>query len=1039
MKKEGAKLCMKRIAKFLVVCCLFSSAGAMEAIPPTSVTEGSVSVAQQNRRVSGIISDSKGEPIIGANVVVKGTTNGSVTDYEGKYTIEEVPTGAVLQISYVGFLTTEENVGNRSVVNVTLEEDSQALGEVVVTALGIERNTRTLSYSTTTLDAGDLLTVRDNTANMLSSLRGKIAGANVFTGSGIGSATGIVLRGNRSISGNDNAMIVVDGVPIVNAWGSQTTSEGRSYNGTDGSDLNADDIISINVLKGAAAAALYGSSAANGAIIITTKKGKEGKISLTYNGSVSVDQPVYLMDFQNTYGRGNSGVYSSTAGQSWGAVSECYPDNVSSFFQLGTTVNNSVSIQGGTEKLQGYASYTNNLTTGNVPDNKMNKNTLNVRVNANPIPRLTADAKITYTQYKLDNIVGVGDVGLAMSTYIMPRDMSVEESRDYETIGDDGTPSRKYWTTSSVFDNPYWINNRTGYDEERNRINVLGSVKLDIFDWLSIQGRYSYNMLDNLNTQYAYEGTVFITITDGGYYGEWRRKNTRSYMDVLISGNNRFFDNMFGISYNAGASKKNDKYTYTGVYSNALTKTNSFSITFLDNPTTTYDSYEKEIHSVYGTVEVDYNNAIYLEATARQDWSSTLPSPYHYFYPSVGGSVVLNDLVKMPKWIDLLKLRASWAKVGSSPDAYQLQQTYSYASSGSGAVVPSSVKMNSELKPEETKSWEVGLDWRFLGQRLGIDFTYYQSSTINQLISASVPVSSGYSTAYVNAGQIDNKGIELSITGFPVMTKDFSWQTTFNLAHNSNEVVELMEGVTSVQLAGSGKYGYVELVEGEPVGVLTGYAWKRDEETGKYIVDDNGLPVSTDEFVEVGNYNPKVTMGWSNTFKYKNFSLYMLIDGRIGGTIISGTDGMMAYYGVADYTEAYRDGGWVLDAVTEDGEQNTKEITAEEFWTTVSGGRYGWAEFFTYSATNFRLRELSIGYDFNLRSDFFIKKANVSLAGRNLFFFYKGKSKLDIPGLDDRTIPIDPDQSMSAGTLQGLEFGLSPSTRSFSLNLSLTF
>jgi hypothetical protein len=392
----------------------------------------------------------------------------------------------------------------------------------------------------------------------------------------------------------------------------------------------------------------------------------------------------------------------------------------------------------------------------------------------------------------------------------------------------------------------------------------------------------------------------------------------------------------------------------------------------------------------------------------------------------------------MPEWVSLAKVRGSWSKVGNDASPYMLTQTYTY-NSNTGFISPNSTKMIADLKPEKTTSTELGLDWKFFDDRLGFDFTYYNSATANQLIWISTPWSSGYSGRYINAGKIKNHGFELSVTGRPIMTNDFSWQTTLNLSANRNKVAYLTEGINSIIVGGSAKFAYTNITEGRSVGQLTGYSWKTDEKTGKYIVNDKGLPVATDSYVDIGNYNPKMVVGWSNNFTYKHFNLSMLIDGRFGGTMVSATDAVLANYGVAKYTDKYRDGGLVLDAVKADGTQNTTAITSEQFWTTVSGGRYGWGGFFAFDATNIRLRELSLGYDFDLKGDKFIKKANLSLYGRNLFFFYRGKNRLDIPGLGKRSIPIDPDQAMGAGSFQGTEMGLHPSTRTFGFNVNLTF
>ncbi|MGP1436201.1 MAG: SusC/RagA family TonB-linked outer membrane protein [Phocaeicola sp.] len=1030
-----------RKKNFLAICC-FALVPVTDALAiNTFPVDNSSEITQQSRiTVKGSIKDSKGEPVIGAAVKVKGTTIGTISDFDGNYTLE-VPRNAILEISYVGYDSQKVAVSGKSTVNITLAESTEQLGEVVVTAMGIVRNTRTLSYSTQSVRGDELTAARGTSGNVLDALKGKIAGADINTTSQLGGASRIVLRGVKSVGGGANALIVIDGVPIQNPNTGNMGSEWQSYMGSDGAvDINPDDILSMDVLKGPSAAALYGSDAANGAIIITTKSGKEGHFEATYNGSASVDMPVYLMKMQNTYGRGNGGVYAEGAGESWGTKAACYPDNFKDVFRNGTTLSNSVSFQGGNKDMKGFASYTNNHSIGNIPNNFMNKNTFDVRVQSNFIKNLSTDAKITYSQYKINGMPPIGDTGLGIDDYIMPRDMSISELRDYEGV-DEGTgqPVRKYWTVSSVFDNPYWVVNHTRQNQFRKRLLALFSVKYDITPWLNIQGRYSYDYYYNKDVRTAYHGTRTWTgqVNTGGYMGDWRTEDTQQNMDVLLNGENHFGD--FKLTYNLGATDIKSKYNGIGITGNGLSITNKFHLGFATAPTNNWGWSKSELQAVYGTAQLGWKEALYLDVTGRNDWSSTLPANYSYFYPSVGLTGILSELFKMPEWISFSKLRASWAKVGASAGAYMLAESYSY-DSNNGYVGTSGTKMIPDLKPEMTTSWEIGTEWKFLNNRLGIDFTYYDSRTKNQLITVDMPWSSGYSNRYINCGRVDNKGIELSINARPIETKDFLWSTTVNIAHNKNKLVTLYENLNQYQIGGSAKFSTLWSVVGEQIGELHGQTWQKNA-AGQYVVDADGLPVLTDSSEKIGNYNPKVQIGWSNSFNYKRFNLNFLIDGKIGGVFMSATDAVLAFYGVGDYTAEHREGSWVLDAVTEDGSQNTKAITSESFWKKVSGGRYGAAGFFTYDATNFRLRNIQIGYDIPLSGELtkYIKTAHIALTGHNLFFFYRGKNKLKIPGLKDRSIPVDPDQAVGAGSYQGSEMGLLPSTRSIGVNLNLTF
>lgn len=1030
-----------RKTKIAALFIMAASCGwSMQDFCLAATHEASSMDVQQNRiTVKGIVTDSNKEPVIGASIIVKGTTNGTVTDIDGHYSLT-VPSDAILEVSSIGYTTIELPVNGQNTINFVLEISSEQLSGVVVTAMGIVRNTRTLSYATQSIRGDELTIARSNSGNLLDDLKGRISGADISTTSQVGGSSRIVLRGVKSVGGGANALFVVDGVPIMNPNTGEASSEWQTYMGTDGIiDLNSDDIKSIDIMKGPSAAALYGSSAANGAVIITTKSGNKGRSQVHYNGSISLDTPVYLMKMQNKYGRGNGGIYSEDAGESWGAEAKCVKDNFKEPFKNGYTANNSIGFEAGNDLIQGYMGYTNNHTLGNIDDNYMNKHTFDLRVSTSIIKNLTTDGKITYTKSKINNMPTIGDTGLGVDAYIMPRDLTIDALKDYEDIDEgSGQPVRKYWTTSSVFDNPLWVIHRTRQNQYRDRILAMGSVKYQIFPWLSIQGRYSYDSYKNKKTRLAYNGsrTWSMAVNPGGYYAEWNDENTAENIDVLISGENKFLQD-FKVTYNVGASNRKSKWNNIGITANGLSKANRFHMAFASSPVPEYGRGSSELQAVYGTAQISWKDALYLDVTGRNDWSSTLPSPYSYFYPSVGLTSILSDLIAMPEWISFSKVRGSWAKVGSSAGAYMLQETYAYDSTR-GWTNLSSTKMNSDLKPEMTTSWEIGTEWKFLNDRAGFDFTYYDSRTKNQLIVVATPWSSGYNYKYINCGRVDNKGIELSINASPVQSRDWSWDTKLNLSHNKNKLAELYEGVREYQIGGSPKFTTVWSVVGKQIGELNGQTWAKNED-GEYLVDKEGLPIITDSRQDLGNYNPKLTLGWSNTINYKRFSLNILIDGKIGGVMMSGTDAVLAYYGVGSFTEAHRNGNWVLDAVTENGEQNTVAISSEQFWKKVSGGRYGSGGFFTFDATNIRLRQLTLGYDIPLGKQNLIKGARVSLTGRNLFFFYRGKNKLHIPGLKDRKIPVDPDQAMGTGSFQGAELGLLPSTRSFGLNVNLTF
>ena len=999
--------------------------------------------AQVTDRKGKVVNAADQTALEGVTVTNLSTQLAARTDRTGNFTIK-AKAGDRLKFSLVGFKAAELTVPAQGNLDVSLAQDSYNIDEVVVTALGIKRETRGLTYATQQLDGSAVNDARDNSGNVMSSLTGKVAGAVVTTAAtGPGASARVVLRGNKSISGNNNALIVVDGVPYNNSSAQQATGTTYNYGTSDGAaNINPDDIESINVLKGPSAAALYGSRAANGAILITTKQGKAGRYSIDYNGSASLDQVNMLSRFQNSYGRGNGGITGTNVGESWGPQGQTYKNNVKDFFENAATFNNSISTYGGTEKVQGYVSYSNNKIGGIIPGNDLKRNSLNLRVNTELIPKLKTDVKLNYVNQQIDNRPRLGDMGIPIEAYVMPRDMDRSELEDYETLDPTtGQPQRKYWSGSSIYDNPYWSTNRTSVNEVRDRITALGSVTYQLTDWLNIMGRYSFDKYIDKTDGSFYAGTVSLgDVRPGGKYFETHGRYQESNFDFLLNGNNPLTDDI-KISYNVGASTLNRQYSSFQNMANGLSVPNEFSLTMATTPEfLLINGYKRRLNSLYASAQVSFYNNIFLDMTARNDWTSTLKSPHSYFYPSIGLSAVFNEWLKLPAWVDYGKIRASYTQVGNDADPYLLQQLYSFGlGAGKGFISRSSTKAIPDLKPELTKSFEAGLDMKFFNNRLGFDLTLYKSNTVNQLLFLGLPMASGYSRQYINAGNIENRGIEVQLTATPLKRENFEWQTTVNFAANTNKIIELHEKTKRANITENTKYASVVVNEGEKYGDLYGYKWKRDAQSGQFVVDAEGLPV-VEANQKLGNFNPKALLGWSNSLRYKNWTLNTLIDSRIGGEIVSGTSAYLAAFGVAGYTEEYRDGGLILDAVDASGAANSKAITAQQLWTRVSqNGRDAWGEFFTYDMTNVRLRELSVSYKFNLKSTAIIKHAQLSLVGRNLLFFYRGKSKLDIPGIGKIDNPIDPEAALGAGNFQGVEVGLPPAVRSFGLNVKLTF
>lgn len=988
--------------------------------------------------VTGVVIDeTNGEPLIGATVLEEGTTTGTVTDIDGQFSLTLSGTPTTLLVTYIGYATREVEVaaGETVIGEVTLSQGTQ-LDEVVVTALGIERKAKNITYSVQELDGEQVRTTRD--ANFVNTLNGKVAGLTVTQGaSGPGGAARIVLRGNRSISGSNNALIVVDGVPIDNSSRGQVGNDFGGYNSIDGaSNINPNDIENVSFLKGGAAAALYGSRGANGVMLITTKKGKAGRVNVDLTSSVSMENPLLLPELQNTYGQGNGGVSNATASGSWGGEATTYPDNIENFFRTGVSLDNSLSISGGTEATQVYFSFTNNRTQGIIPNNELNRNTFNLRLNQQIGSRLSGDFKATIVAQDIENKVKTGEEsGIVQNLYKIPRSVDLANYENF--VGEDGNPT--YWTTSSIYMNPYWTLNRTLNNDRRDRRIFLASLTYDITDRIKLTGRASLDRSNDLLDFRFYDRTLLFA-GPGGSYQEGSGYFQENNFDLFLNGYQDINEDL-RLDFLLGAARNRRESKYTFINANGLLVPNKFSTDFGRVVSTRSTISEREYQSVFGTLTLAYKSFLVLDASARNDWSSTLPAPHSFFYPSVGLSWIVSDMARLPDFFSFVKLRGTWSEVGNDADPYRLLNTFSVQQGGTnGFIAQDAIRNIPDLKPEITRSLEFGADLRVLRGRIGLDFTWYKTNSVNQLFLVPLPAPSGFSEQYINAGDIQNEGVEITLTGRVLESDDFNYNTTVNFARNVNEVISLSEDVDRVFLSGGfGRTAGVVVEEGGRYGDLFAEGWLRDEE-GNFVVDDKGLPVgSGGGSTFIGNFNPDYSIGWNNHFDYRGISLSFLIDGRFGGVMVSGTDANLAFDGTADYTTAFRDGGLVLDAVTEDGTPNTTAIDAEALWTRVSGGRYSFGEFFAYDATNVRLREVSLGYSFNLPERLRVRDLRLSVTARNLFFFYRGKALLDIPGIPERTMNFDPDVQLGAGNFQGVEYGNLPSTRTIGFNLQIGF
>ena len=1021
-------------------------------------------LSAQDRTITGkVVSTKDNVGLTGVSISVKGRPGGTSTRADGSFSIL-APAGRVtLQVSSVGYVTKEQVVAaDQNNIVIDLTEGSTELTEVVVTALGIQRQAKTLVYATQTVKPSELTEVRDPN-NVLNSLQGKVANAVITQGSGgPGSGARIVLRGNRSIQGSNNALIVVDGVPINNSTEGTAGSDFGSIQGLDGaSNINPDDIESVTVLRGASAAALYGSEAGNGVIVITTKKGTKDKVSVTVNSGVTVESAWSLPKVQNLYGQGNGGQFRDTltSGESWGAkmAGQSYvnflgeqrsftaqPDNIKDFFRNGVSTNNSIGVSGGGERMQTYLSYTYNKIQGIIPTNDLERHTVNLRINNQIGKRFSTDAKVTYINQDIKNRPRTGEENApTIDIYQIPRNISSADAKRYEVLDNIGipTPTPFPLTLSSIYQDPYWMIYRTHINEHRDRVIGFLTAKFKITDWLSISGRANLDKtIDNDENQVS-KGTT-LWAKSGGDYQKQNILITQKWFDAMLEGSNSITKNL-KITYRAGAIYEDKKFDATYEAANGLNITNKFSMNFSKSPSVNGDFTEVQTQSVYGQLNLSLKDAVFLDASLRNDWDSRLGPPHTFQYPSVGLAAVISDLTTLPQSISYLKASINYAEVGNGGQPKLLNSVYNYSQgAGNGFLQRSATLPIPGLKPEIVRSIEGGFEARFMNNRVGFMATYYKSNSINQLLQIALPPATGYANKYINAGNIQNQGFEFVANGFPIRNKDFSWEVALNFATNKNKIKELTAEIKSQPLGGGFGRSATPIVQvGGSYGDLVGQTWARDAK-GNLMVTAAGKPAINTTPTLLGNFNPKETLGLTNTFNYKAFSFRLLIDGHIGGIVMSGTEMNLAFSGIPEVTSKYREGGWNLGGVDANGQPVSATISAQDFWQIASGKRYGVAEFFTYHATNIRAREASIGYEIPLKSISFlsfVKGIKVSAVGRNLFWIVRGKSTLDIPGLGTRKMWFDPDMQLGNGNWQGVEYGTLPSTRSLGFNVRITF
>lgn len=981
----------------------------------------------KSRNISGNVVDAKGEPLIGVTVIEKGTTNGAVTDLDGNYKITTKTAAPVLVFSYVGYQTKETHA-TENIVNIVLEDGAQELGEVVVTALGIKRSEKALSYNVQKVGNDAVTTVKS--ANFMNSLSGKVAGVNINASSaGMGGAARVVMRGPKSISQSNQALYVIDGIPVTGRSQGELKGDAMMYANQPGTesiaDVNPEDIESISVLSGPAAAALYGSAAAQGVVMITTKKGQEGKVSVTISNSSQFANPFVMPKFQDQYVNRPGEI------KTWGdkATSEFGTYEPADFFNTGTNIQNNISLTAGTSKNQTYLSVGTTNAQGIIPNNSYDRYNFTFRNTTSFLnDKMTCDFNFNYIREKDKNLMAQGQwFNPLTSLYLFPRGESFDAIRTFEVYD----PVRKIYVQNWNYgdalkmQNPYWVANRMNRTNDRNRYMVSASLKYEILDWLNVTGRLRWDDAATKQEDKRYASTLkLFAPSDYGFYGYDKINDQTLYGDLMLNINKTLGEN-FSISSNMGASFSRLKYDVTGFQGGLKAPSNVFTPNAIDYGNATndnrpiFESYKHYINSMFISAELGYRSMLYLTLTGRNDWDSALhgTAQTSFFYPSVGVSAVISEMAKMPQMINYLKVRASWASVGSAIEP-NLSSAWRYEYNPAlGTYKTVTYKFPKKFYPERTDSWEAGVTARLFGNALSVDLTVYQSNTRKQTLLRDVTSgAAGFNKEYIQTGNIRNRGLELSV-GYTKSWADFTWSSSLAYSMNRNKIVELLENPNEVvRQAGLSGCGVV-LKKGGGMGDIYTYTdFKRDAE-GNIALDSNGNVMQTNLSNPQyrGSVLPKGNLGFSNDFSWKGVNLGFVLTARLGGICMSQTQAILDEYGVSAVSAEARNNGGIA--------VNTGKISAEGYYAVVGGDNPIWSEYI-YSATNVRLQEAHISYTLP-RKWLKSKELTLGVTANNLFMIY-------------RKAPFDPESTASTGTYyQGFDYFMQPSLRTLGFNIKL--
>ena len=1012
-------------------------------------------------QITGVIVDDQGIPLPAVNIIEKGTDNGTSSDFDGNYTIS-VSDGAVLLFSAMGFKPQEIAVSGQTTIDVKLLPNTEQLGEVVVTALGIKKEKRALTYAVTEV-GGDQFTQAKET-NLANALSGRIAGVNVSSlATGAGGSSRVVIRGNTSLSGDNQPLYVITGMPMDNTtMGGSASTSGGGFNidhgdGTGG--INPDDIESISVLKGATAAALYGSRASNGAIIITTKKGAlQTGLGIEVNSSFTLDSPMDFTDWQYVYGQGNGGQKPGNQSEAvtwgrrnWGALIDgstyiafdgkehpytAKKNNIKNFYNTGTTFTNTVAVSGGGETTSYRFSASDTDNKGLVPNNSFNRRIFSLNFNSRIGEKLTLEGMVQFNKSKAYNKSSAGDA-TGNPNWVNMLANTVDARWLDPGYDENGTEIE--WNETPYASNPYFVANKFKNNEVRDRFIGQFALNYQITEDLSVKGSVSKDYTNFNFTAILPTGTLYTNNAAGEYHG----------FDLIVSETN----SMLNINYNKDISEDINLGAMVGgnirKYKNEQTSFDGtqfiipffYSFTNLVTSTTIPTNKHLTTNSIFASFDLSYKNFLYFNATAREDWFSTLTasdgsnSNNSIFYPSLGAGFIFSEVIKLPEWFRYGKLRGSWAQVGGGlPDPYTLNESYTMVpSSGEPLQQVTQVSgqrllANSNLRPYTSTTYEFGIEAKMFDNRFGFDIAYYNKTTTDDIVNAQLPVTTGYEYTYFNVGKVENKGVEITLDGAPVRSDGFSWDVNYNLAYNDSKVLQLAEGLSTISVASSvGGWAEIHHEVGEPFGVIKGYTMLRDDD-GNIVYDtSSGFPVKS-ELKKIGNSVAPLSMGLNNRFKYKNFSLDVLIDGKFGNDVFSVLNVYATRFGLSKRTLEGREEGLTLTGVDESGNPYTNYIPSTDIRSYYQNMK-NYSDHFIYDGSFVKLRQVVLSYNIPVEKLklFKLQSASISFIARNLALLYS------------KTDNFDPESSYTNGNAQGFESFALPRTRSYGLNLKLKF